>query len=63
MDFKSGDGGRDIVVTMPDGVELITQLALLDARPESLTWAVRYGHGYLPLSTFKSWRWPQSAAA
>lgn len=55
---KFGDGGRDIVVTMPDGAELITQPALLDSRPESLTWGVRYGHGHVPLSMFLGWRWP-----
>lgn len=53
---KLEDAGRDIVLTMPEGGELISQLVVLDARPESLEFGIRYGQGIARLSQFAGWR-------
>ena len=55
---KLEDAGRDIVITMPDGGELIAPLLVFDARPESLEFGIRYGQGIARLSQFSGWRWP-----
>ena len=55
---KLEDAGRDIVLTMPEGGELLAQLLIIDARPESLEFGIRYGTGIARLSQFAGWRWP-----